>query len=115
MIGRYPELTATAAQIEAGELRAKIPGGHDPMEERNQRRGEPTLGDLGHGVIACNRMDKAHSNSFDLSGAHANAVYIGCASGIGIERNEAIADREKVLWLAVSLGGPTRLEGAWGS
>ena len=46
-IGRYPaEFTATAARIEAGELRAKIRAGHDPMEERNRRRGEPTLGDL---------------------------------------------------------------------
>ena len=47
-IGRYSEhdLTATAARIEAGELRTKIRAGHDPMEERNQRRGEPTLGDL---------------------------------------------------------------------
>lgn len=45
-IGRHPELTATAARIEAGNLRAKIRAGHDPMEERNQSRGEPTLGDL---------------------------------------------------------------------
>lgn len=45
-IGRYPELTSTAARIEAGELRAMIRAGRDPMEERNQRRGEPTLGDL---------------------------------------------------------------------
>lgn len=45
-IGRYPELTATAARIEAVELRAKIRAGHDPMEERNQLRNEPTLEDL---------------------------------------------------------------------
>jgi integrase len=45
-IGRYPELTATAARLEAGALRAKIRAGHDPMEERNQSRGEPTAGDL---------------------------------------------------------------------
>ncbi len=45
-IGRYPEMTSTAARIEAGELRAMIRAGRDPMEERNQRRGEPTLGDL---------------------------------------------------------------------
>ena len=27
-------------------MRAMIRAGRDPMEERNQRRGEPTLGDL---------------------------------------------------------------------
>jgi integrase len=45
-IGRYPEMSSTAARIEAGELRAMIRAGRDPMEERNQLRGEPTLGDL---------------------------------------------------------------------
>jgi integrase len=45
-IGRYPELTATAARAEAGALRTKIRAGHDPMEERNQMRGEPTLDNL---------------------------------------------------------------------
>jgi integrase len=45
-IGRYSELTATAARDRAVELRAKIRAGHDPMEERKQRRSEPTLGDL---------------------------------------------------------------------
>jgi integrase len=45
-IGRFPELTATAARIEAGELRRTIRAGQDPMEERNISRVEPTLGDL---------------------------------------------------------------------
>src|ERR1035437_9075584 len=45
-IGRHPELTIAAARIEAGELRARIRNGRDPMEERNQSRVEPTLGDL---------------------------------------------------------------------
>ena len=45
-IGRHPELTVAAARIEAGELRARIRDGHDPMEERHQSRIEPTLGDL---------------------------------------------------------------------
>lgn len=45
-IGRYPDLTATAARVEAGELRARIRAGHDPMEERHQMRGEPSLADL---------------------------------------------------------------------
>lgn len=45
-IGRYPELTATAARAEAGELKARIRAGHDPMEERHQMRGEPSLADL---------------------------------------------------------------------
>ena len=44
-IGRYPELTATAARAEAGELRARIRAGHDPMEERHLMRGEPSLAD----------------------------------------------------------------------
>ncbi len=45
-IGRHPELTVAAARAEAGKLRARIRDGHDPMEERNQGRLEPTLGDL---------------------------------------------------------------------
>jgi integrase len=45
-IGRYSELTVAAARIEAGELRARIREGHDPMEERHKSRLEPTLGDL---------------------------------------------------------------------
>ena len=45
-IGRHPELTVVAARAEAGKLRARIRDGHDPMEERNQGRLEPTLGDL---------------------------------------------------------------------
>jgi integrase len=45
-IGRHPELTIVAARIEAGELRTRIRNGRDPMEERNQSRAEPTLGDL---------------------------------------------------------------------
>jgi integrase len=45
-IGRYPELTVVAARVEAGELRARIRDGHDPMAERHQSRLEPTLGDL---------------------------------------------------------------------
>jgi integrase len=45
-IGQHPEFTATAARIEALKLRVRIQGGHDPMEERNQSRGEPTLAAL---------------------------------------------------------------------
>src|ERR1039458_830803 len=45
-IGQYPELTATAARIKALELRVRIQQGHDPMEERNQNRTAPTLGNL---------------------------------------------------------------------
>jgi integrase len=45
-IGRYPELTVAAARVEAGKLRTRIREGHDPMEERNQGRLEPTLEDL---------------------------------------------------------------------
>jgi len=45
-IGRYPELTATAARERALQLRGRILQGHDPLEEREQARSEPTLGDL---------------------------------------------------------------------
>ena len=45
-IARHPELTVLAARIQAGELRQNIREGHDPMEDRNQRRLEPTLADL---------------------------------------------------------------------
>lgn len=45
-IGRYPELTATAARERALQLRGRILDGHDPLEERERDRTEPTLGDL---------------------------------------------------------------------
>lgn len=45
-IGRYPDLTASAARDEAIKLRAMIRAGRDPMEERSQSREEPTLGHL---------------------------------------------------------------------
>jgi len=45
-IGRYPELTATAARERALQLRGRILDGHDPLEERERDRAEPTLGDL---------------------------------------------------------------------
>lgn len=45
-IGRHPELTATAARQRAAQLRARILDGHDPLEEREQQRSEPTLGEM---------------------------------------------------------------------
>jgi integrase len=45
-VGRYPELTATAARERALHLRGRILDGHDPLEERERERTEPTLGDL---------------------------------------------------------------------
>jgi integrase len=45
-IGRYPELTATAARERALQLRGRILDGHDPLEERKQDRTQPTLGEL---------------------------------------------------------------------
>ena len=45
-IGRHPELTATAAREKALRLRGRILDGHEPLEEREQERGEPTVGEL---------------------------------------------------------------------
>jgi integrase len=45
-IGRHPELTATAARERALNLRRRILDGNDPLEEREQARSEPTVGDL---------------------------------------------------------------------
>ena len=45
-IGRYPELTATAARERALQLRGRVLDRHDPLEERERDRTEPTLGDL---------------------------------------------------------------------
>lgn len=45
-IGRYPELTATAAREKALQLRGRILNGHDPLEQREQDRTEPTMDDL---------------------------------------------------------------------
>jgi integrase len=45
-IGRYPELTATAARERAMQLRVGIMDGYDPLEAREQDRSEPTVNDL---------------------------------------------------------------------
>lgn len=45
-IGRYPEMTVAAGRIRASELRVRVRDGHDPMEERQQGRVEPTMTDL---------------------------------------------------------------------
>jgi integrase len=45
-IGRHPELSAIAARNRALQLRGRILDGHDPLEEREQDRLEPTVGDL---------------------------------------------------------------------
>lgn len=45
-IGKYPELTATAARERALQLRGRILDGNDPLEERERARSEPTLADL---------------------------------------------------------------------
>lgn len=45
-IGRHPDLTATAARERALQMRGRILDGHDPLEERQQGRTEPTINDL---------------------------------------------------------------------
>jgi integrase len=45
-IGRYPELTAMAARERALQLRGRILDGHDPLEERELDRSQPTVSQL---------------------------------------------------------------------
>jgi integrase len=45
-IGRYPELTVTAARERAIQFRGRILDGHDPLQERESERAEPTVADL---------------------------------------------------------------------
>lgn len=45
-IGRYPELSATAARERAIQLRGRIQDGYDPLAEREQQYEAPTVGDL---------------------------------------------------------------------
>ena len=62
--GRYPELTATAARVDAGELRRKDPrAGHDSMGERLQNRLEPTLGDLATAYLESARLRSKRPNT----------------------------------------------------
>ncbi|HTX42849.1 MAG TPA: site-specific integrase [Acidobacteriaceae bacterium] len=42
-IGGFPELSAAAARDEASDLRNQIRKGHDPLEEREKDRNEPTM------------------------------------------------------------------------
>src|SRR5215472_15676951 len=62
-IGRYPELTATAARDEALTLKKRIREGHDPMEERKELRSEPTLSDLAVEYMASEKAQKKRANS----------------------------------------------------
>ncbi len=55
-IGRFPEWSATAARAEAIETRQKIRANIDPLEEREQQRGAPTVNDL-----AQDYMERAHA------------------------------------------------------
>ncbi len=45
-IGRHPELTATAARERALQFKARILDSHDPLEEREQDRSQPTVSQL---------------------------------------------------------------------
>ena len=45
-IGSFPAWSATAARERAKELRRQIDNGEDPLSAEQQRRGEPTFGDL---------------------------------------------------------------------
>jgi len=45
-IRKYPALSAAAAREKANELRRLIDNGIDPLEEKNERREAPTVGDL---------------------------------------------------------------------
>lgn len=64
-IGRWPEMTATAARNEAVKLREQIRAGRDPMEERKQLRqereqpsNEPTVNDLLDNYLASAALGK---------------------------------------------------------
>ncbi|MEW6270086.1 MAG: tyrosine-type recombinase/integrase [Thermodesulfobacteriota bacterium] len=46
LIGGHPELSLAAARIRARALRARLDAGERPADERAERRGEPTLGEL---------------------------------------------------------------------
>lgn len=63
-IGRYPELTATAARERGRQLRGRILDGHDPLEEREQSRTEPTMGDLAQQYL--DRYASAHKRPSSL-------------------------------------------------
>jgi integrase len=64
-IGRHPEYTATAARDEALALRVDIQNGHDPLEDRNQWRSEPTLRDLADVYMKDAEKRKRESSLYD--------------------------------------------------
>jgi integrase len=45
-IGRFPELSTTAAREEARQLRADVRNGGDPLADKEDRRNAPTISDL---------------------------------------------------------------------
>lgn len=67
-IGKSPAWSAAAAREKARELRRMIDQGIDPLEERNERREAPTVGDLWSYQMATNStlvdVIKSASSSF---------------------------------------------------
>lgn len=59
-IGRHPAWTAAAARERAKELRREIDQGHDPLDERQERRDAPSVGDL------WKEYEKAHLPTLSL-------------------------------------------------
>jgi integrase len=64
-IGRHPEFTAAMAREEALALRVDIQNGHDPLADKNQWRGEPTLGELAEVYLEDAAKSKRESSLYD--------------------------------------------------
>jgi integrase len=62
-IGKHPEWSVVAARNEAQELRRQIREGSDPLEQREQMRNEPTLGEWIDRYLASAELKKKRPNT----------------------------------------------------
>jgi integrase len=62
-IGRHPEWSVIAARNEAAELRKQIREGRDPLDEREQIRNEPTLGEWIDRYLTSAELKKKRPNT----------------------------------------------------
>jgi integrase len=62
-IGRHPEWSVIAARNQAQELRKQIREGRDPLEQREQMRNEPTLGEWIDRYLVSAELKKRRPNT----------------------------------------------------
>lgn len=90
-IGRYPELTATAARAEALTLRNDVRQGRDPLEAKHKERTEPTVSELAKRYL--DEYAKVHKRATGLRNDRAMLSTI-VIPRLGTHRLKAVSRRD---------------------